>query len=83
MTHATLTPVHGKATSSGLPVLFSMKMPDGVSGAYADRQNGLIFFYGQRTAAKGDLTQAAAMTPEAIAALVAQAVAAAMAEKKK
>lgn len=80
MTQATLTPVHGKATSSGLPVLFSMKMPDGVSGAYADRQNGLIYFYGQRSAAKGDLTPA--VVPD-IAALVAAAVAQAMADMKK
>lgn len=81
MSQITLTPVHGKATSSGLPVLFSMKMPDGVSGAYADRQNGLIYFYGQRTAAKGDMT-AAAVNSEAIAAMVAAAVAEAMKAKK-
>jgi hypothetical protein len=68
------TPVSGKTTSSGLPVLFSAALPEGIRGAYT--ANGTIFLYGPKSSPKGDVTTVD------IEAMIAAAVAKAMAAKK-
>ena len=71
----TLSPVTGRHTSGGAPVLFEAALPDGVSGVYS--ANGKIHFYGPKTA----------VTPTSVgqldlAALIQQAVTAALAAQK-
>lgn len=66
--------VHGKTTSSGLPVTHSAPLPEGVKGAYVAQ--GVIYLYGPKGAPKGDVTMD-------IDAIVAAAVAKALAAAKK
>jgi hypothetical protein len=69
------TTVHGKTTSSGLPVTHSAPLPEGIKGAYVAQ--GVIYLYGPKGSPKGDVT-----TMD-IDAIVAAAVAKALAAVKK
>lgn len=69
------TPVHGKVTSSGLPVTHSAPLPEGIKGAYCAQ--GTIFLYGPKASPKGDVTTVD------LDAMIAAAVAKALAAAKK
>jgi hypothetical protein len=72
----TLSPVTGRHTSGGAPVLFEGTLPDGMAGVYS--ANGKIHFYGPKTA----------VTPTSVGqldltAIIQQAVAAAISAQQK
>lgn len=61
-----ITPASG-TTKGGLPILGKAQLPPGFRGAYC--ANGEIFFYGARTAPKGEVQDLQAIVTAVLAAL--------------